>query len=101
MNGLDPRGIGEIRALLTAVNEAGTTVVLSSHLLGEVDALCDRVALMDVGRPALEEDLTASRAPTGGHPAHGRPRGGSPNWTGGRHRSGVHLAVRDDGTGRR
>ena len=64
-NGLDPRGIGEIRALLTALNEAGTTVVLSSHLLGEVDALCHRVGVMDAGRLVLEEDLAALRAPTG------------------------------------
>ena len=64
-NGLDPRGIGEIRTLLTALNDAGTTVVLSSHLLGEVDALCHRVGVMDAGRLVLEEDLAALRAPTG------------------------------------
>jgi ABC-2 type transport system ATP-binding protein len=39
-NGLDPRGIGEVRELLVALNEGGTTVVLSSHLLAEVEALC-------------------------------------------------------------
>jgi ABC-2 type transport system ATP-binding protein len=64
-NGLDPRGIGEMRGLLVALNEAGTTVVLSSHLLGEVDALCHRVGVMDAGRLVLEEDMTVLRAPTG------------------------------------
>ena len=64
-NGLDPRGIGEIRALLTELNEAGTTVVLSSHLLGEVDALCHRVGVMDAGRLVLDQDLASLRAPTG------------------------------------
>ena len=64
-NGLDPRGITEIRALLTALNEAGTTVVLSSHLLGEVEALCHRVGVMDAGRLVLDQDLAALRAPTG------------------------------------
>jgi ABC-2 type transport system ATP-binding protein len=64
-NGLDPRGIGEMRDLLIALNEAGTTVVLSSHLLGEVDALCHRVGVMDAGRLVLEEDMTVLRAPTG------------------------------------
>jgi ABC-2 type transport system ATP-binding protein len=64
-NGLDPRGIGEIRELLTRLNEAGTTVVLSSHLLAEVDALCHRVGVMDAGRLVLDEDLAALRAPTG------------------------------------
>jgi ABC-type multidrug transport system ATPase subunit len=64
-NGLDPRGIGEIRELLTVLNEAGTTVVLSSHLLSEVDALCHRVGVMDAGRLLLDEDLGTLRAPTG------------------------------------
>jgi len=64
-NGLDPRGIGEIRSLLTALNEAGTTVVLSSHLLVEVDALCHRVGVMDAGRLVLDQDLATLRAPTG------------------------------------
>jgi ABC-2 type transport system ATP-binding protein len=39
--------------------------VLSSHLLGEVDALCHRVGVMDAGRLVLEDDLAALRAPTG------------------------------------
>ena len=54
-----------MRELLVALNEGGTTVVLSSHLLSEVDALCHRVGVMDAGRLVLEEDLTVLRAPTG------------------------------------
>jgi ABC-2 type transport system ATP-binding protein len=64
-NGLDPRGIREIRDLLTALNRAGTTVFLSSHLLSEVDELCDRVGIVDRGRLVLQEDLATLRAPTG------------------------------------
>jgi ABC-2 type transport system ATP-binding protein len=64
-NGLDPRGIREIRDLLTEVNEAGTTVFLSSHLLAEVEALCTRVGVMDRGRLVIQEELAALRAPTG------------------------------------
>ncbi|GAA1848485.1 ABC transporter ATP-binding protein [Pseudonocardia ailaonensis] len=64
-NGLDPRGIQEMRALLTALNEAGTTVVLSSHLLAEVEALCTHVGVMDAGRLALTSDIPALRTPTG------------------------------------
>jgi ABC-type multidrug transport system ATPase subunit len=64
-NGLDPRGIREIRDLLTEVNEAGTTVFLSSHLLAEVEALCTRVGVMDRGRLVVQEELATLRAPTG------------------------------------
>lgn len=64
-NGLDPRGILEIRELLLTLNAAGTTVFLSSHLLSEVDELCDRVGIVDRGRLVLQESLTDVRAPTG------------------------------------
>ena len=64
-NGLDPRGIAEIRDLLIDLNQAGTTVFLSSHLLSEVDQLCTRVGILDRGRLVLQEDLDALRGPTG------------------------------------
>jgi ABC-2 type transport system ATP-binding protein len=64
-NGLDPRGIREIRDLLIGLNEAGTTVFLSSHLLTEVEALCTRVGIVDRGRLVVQDSLAALRAPTG------------------------------------
>jgi ABC-type multidrug transport system ATPase subunit len=64
-NGLDPRGIRDLRELLTGLNEAGVTVFLSSHLLAEVEQLCTRVGVLDDGRLVLQDDLTVLRAPTG------------------------------------
>ena len=64
-NGLDPRGIGEIRDLLLALSTNGTTVVLSSHLLAEVESLCTSVGVMDAGRLVLQSELAALRVPTG------------------------------------
>jgi ABC-type multidrug transport system ATPase subunit len=64
-NGLDPRGIREVRDLLTELNEAGTTVFLSSHLLAEIEAFCTRVGVMDRGRLVLQDSLATLRAPTG------------------------------------
>jgi ABC-type multidrug transport system ATPase subunit len=64
-NGLDPRGIREIRDLLFDLNAGGTTVFMSSHLLSEVDELCDRVGIVDRGRLVLQEDIDVVRAPTG------------------------------------
>ena len=64
-NGLDPRGIREIRELLAELNGEGTTVFLSSHLLAEIDALCSRVGVMDRGRLVLQDELANLRKPTG------------------------------------
>jgi ABC-type multidrug transport system ATPase subunit len=64
-NGLDPSGIREVRELLLALNQAGTTVFLSSHLLSEVEALCTRIGVVDRGRLVLQDDLAAFQAPTG------------------------------------
>jgi ABC-2 type transport system ATP-binding protein len=49
-NGLDPAGIREFRDLLTGLAADGTTVFLSSHLLAEVEQVCDRVAVIARGR---------------------------------------------------
>jgi ABC-type multidrug transport system ATPase subunit len=64
-NGLDPRGIREIRDLMTELNAAGTTVFISSHLLAEVELFCTRVGVMDRGELVLQDDLAALQAPTG------------------------------------
>ena len=49
-NGLDPQGIRELRDLLRSRAEAGDTVFLSSHLLGELEHLADDVIVIDRGR---------------------------------------------------
>jgi ABC-2 type transport system ATP-binding protein len=49
-NGLDPAGIREFRDRFRAFGEQGVTVFLSSHLLGEVERICDRVGIVDHGR---------------------------------------------------
>jgi ABC-2 type transport system ATP-binding protein len=50
MNGLDPAGIHEMRAMIASLADEGRTVVLSSHLLDEVERTCDAVAIVDHGR---------------------------------------------------
>jgi ABC-2 type transport system ATP-binding protein len=49
-NGLDPAGIREFRDRFRALGDQGVTVFLSSHLLGEVERICDRVAIVDRGK---------------------------------------------------
>jgi len=64
-NGLDPQGIRDIRGLLLALNAAGTTIFLSSHLLAEVEQMCTRVGVLDRGRLVLQERLDVLQRPTG------------------------------------
>jgi ABC-2 type transport system ATP-binding protein len=49
-NGLDPQGMREIRSLVRALAEDGTTVFLSSHLLDEIEQVCTHTAVMNRGR---------------------------------------------------
>ena len=50
VNGLDPAGIVEIRDLLLALASGGRTILVSSHLLTEVEKTCDHVTIVDRGR---------------------------------------------------
>ena len=53
-NGLDPQGMREIRLLLRRLTDEGTTVFVSSHLLAEVEAMCDRVGVLAHGKLVAE-----------------------------------------------
>ena len=64
-NGLDPRGIRDIRDLLVGLNDEGVTVFLSSHLLPEVSALCTRIGVLDSGMLVLQDQLASLQQPTG------------------------------------
>src|SRR3954466_7796255 len=55
--GLDPAGMRDMRALIARLSLAGTTVLLSSHLLAEVEELCNRVAIVRTGRIVFEGAL--------------------------------------------
>ncbi len=60
-DGVDPVGRRDIRELLAHLKQAGKTVFLNSHLLSELEMVCDRVAIMVQGRVAMQgtiDDLT-------------------------------------------
>lgn len=61
--GLDPIQIREIRALIRDLAATGGhTVILSTHILAEVDAICQRVVLIDRGRKVLDQSLAELKA---------------------------------------
>jgi ABC-2 type transport system ATP-binding protein len=56
-DGVDPVGRRDIRELLLDLKKRGTTVFINSHLLGEVELICDRVAIMRKGKLIREGDV--------------------------------------------
>src|SRR4051812_15020632 len=56
-NGLDPAGIHEFRRMIRGFVADGRTVLLSSHLLDEVEKICDAVAIVDHGRVVMQGSL--------------------------------------------
>src|ERR687897_493088 len=56
-NGLDPAGIHEFRDMIRGFVTEGRTVLLSSHLLDEVERICDQVAIVDRGRVVMQGSI--------------------------------------------
>ncbi len=56
--GLDPQEVREVRTLIRDIAERGSTVILSSHVLAEVEQLCSHVAVLDHGRLAASGALS-------------------------------------------
>jgi lantibiotic transport system ATP-binding protein len=61
-NGLDPQGTREVRALITELAAEGATVMLSTHLLSEVEQICTHVGVMHLGRLVAQAPLAELRA---------------------------------------
>jgi ABC-2 type transport system ATP-binding protein len=61
-NGLDPAGMRDMRSLIRSLGRDGRTVILSSHLLAEVQQICDRVGVIDHGLMIAESTVEELRA---------------------------------------
>jgi lantibiotic transport system ATP-binding protein len=74
-NGLDPEGIADLRRLLLHLTrDLGTAVLLSSHQLGELDGLCQRIGVLREGALVAEDDLATLRQRIGArHVVRGTP----------------------------
>ena len=60
-SGLDPQGMKDVRELVRELGAGGTTVFLSSHLLNEVEQVCNRAAIIDKGRVVVEGPVSELR----------------------------------------
>lgn len=57
ISGLDPGGVKQIRDLIAQANKRGKTIFISSHLLSEVEKLCQKVGIINKGRLLAEENM--------------------------------------------
>jgi ABC-2 type transport system ATP-binding protein len=55
--GLDPVTVKELRDILLEINRKGTTIIINSHVLSEVEMLCNRVAIINRGRVVVQDDM--------------------------------------------
>jgi ABC-2 type transport system ATP-binding protein len=62
MSGLDPVGRREVRDLIAALRDEGRTVFMCSHILSDIEVLCDNVAILKGGRLAHAGSLNELRA---------------------------------------
>ncbi len=62
-NGLDPRGMADMRDLIRRLGQGDRTILLSSHLLGEIEQICDRACVIQEGRLIAEDSVEALRGP--------------------------------------
>ena len=62
--GLDPNGAREMREIIREENERGTTVFFSSHIMEQVEAVCDRVAIINRGRLVAVDTIDGLRDAT-------------------------------------
>ncbi|MFC6615642.1 ATP-binding cassette domain-containing protein [Halopenitus salinus] len=65
-SGLDPAGAREMREIVEAEADRGATVFFSSHVLGQVEAVCDRVGILREGRLIAEDSIEGLREAVGG-----------------------------------
>ena len=77
-NGLDPEGMRWMRGLLRDFADRGGTVLLSSHLLGEVQAVADRIVIIGAGRIVAQGSARRAARRRGHARVRGRRARGSP-----------------------
>ena len=60
-SGLDPRGVKSLRILLKELNDEGLTIILSSHVLTEIQEICTHVGIIDKGKLVRQDNISEIR----------------------------------------
>jgi ABC-type multidrug transport system ATPase subunit len=61
VSGLDPKGIFQVRTLLLEENKKGKSILISSHILSEVEQTADRIGILHKGKLLIEDDISRLR----------------------------------------
>ncbi len=67
MNGLDNRGVQEMRSLLRNLNKKGTTIIIASHIAEDISTLCHNITYLDQGEVIREEINIPEESGEAGH----------------------------------
>jgi ABC-2 type transport system ATP-binding protein len=78
-NGLDPNGAREIRQIVREENDRGATVFFSSHIMEQVESVCDRVGILHEGELVAEDTIDALETSVAGETELSVTVGGSPD----------------------
>jgi ABC-2 type transport system ATP-binding protein len=101
-SGLDPVNTKLVKDLMAELRQGGTTIIMSTHMMHQVEELCDRIVLINRGRNVLYGQLNDIRRAYAGHAVHVRVDGPMPEVPGVeatlQHNGTVQLNLADDMT---
>lgn len=99
-SGLDPVNTQLVKELMNELREQGTTIIMSTHMMHQVEELCDRILLIDDGRNVLYGPLDQIRRDHSGHAVLVRVQGLLPEITGvqdiTQENGAMHLSLAED-----
>ena len=101
-SGLDPVNTQMVKELMKELRASGTTIVMSTHMMRQVEELCDRIVLINEGRNVLYGNLSQIQRDFSGHAVLVRLQGRLPRLAGvqrvEQHNGAMHLTLAADTT---
>jgi ABC-2 type transport system ATP-binding protein len=99
-SGLDPLNTQLVKELMNELREQGATIIMSTHMMHQVEELCDRILLIDEGRNVIYGPLDQIRRDYSGHAVLVQVEGSLPPITGvisiAQENGALHLTLADD-----
>jgi ABC-2 type transport system ATP-binding protein len=101
-SGLDPVNTRLVKELMAELREEGATIIMSTHMMHQVEELCDRIVIIDEGSNVLYGNLKQIQRSYSGHEVLVRVEGSMPSLAGvemiSQHNGAIHLLLSDGTT---